>query len=159
MVHLVIVVHYHVDWCTKKMHDLNLDALFIFNLHRETPFYWVHAIQQKLIRGCMLFARKIYPLLWKAISSSWWWIPILSGPLLEVTCLYALCPPLTPASATSHQDIYLLTQMTLKCLLLSCTIVLYACLQFSSSFQTVYVWSVNIANLGITFFGFHSHKV
>jgi hypothetical protein len=39
----------------------------------------------------------------------WWQILILSGPLLEVSCLYAPCSPLTPAPAPRQKNIYLHT--------------------------------------------------
>jgi hypothetical protein len=33
---LIVIVHYHEDWCTKKkMHVSDPNTWFIFNLHRE----------------------------------------------------------------------------------------------------------------------------
>ncbi len=47
------------------------------------------------------------PLLGKAVPCSWWRIPILPGSFFEVNCLYAPCPPLTPAPTFRKKDIYL----------------------------------------------------
>ncbi len=47
----------------------------------------------------MLCKRKEIPLLGKAVPYSWWRIPILPGPLLEVNCLLSPLPSLTPAPA------------------------------------------------------------
>jgi hypothetical protein len=49
------------------------------------------------------------PLLGKVVPCSLWQIPILSGPLLEVNCHYALYPPLTPKPASRQKDSYLHT--------------------------------------------------
>jgi hypothetical protein len=46
-----------------------------------------------------------------------WQIPILSGPLLEVNCFYAPCPPSPPHPLPTKRT-FIYTQTTLTCLLL-----------------------------------------
>ncbi len=53
--------------------------------------------------------RRKNPLIGKAFPCSWRRIPILPGPLLEVSCLYAPFRPLTPAPASCQKEIYLHT--------------------------------------------------
>jgi hypothetical protein len=57
----------------------------------------------------VIYKKKRVPLLGKAVSFSWWWIPILPVPLLEVHYLYTPCPPITPSPASCQWNIYLQT--------------------------------------------------
>jgi hypothetical protein len=45
--------------------------------------------------GVYYIKENMFALLGEAVSCSWWRIPILPGPLLEVNSLYAPCSPLT----------------------------------------------------------------
>jgi hypothetical protein len=70
---------------------------------------------------------KEIPLLGKVVPCSWWRIPILSGPLLEVNCLAPLALPSPPHAPPPHplptKRTFIYMQMTLTCpLLLSGTV-------------------------------------
>jgi hypothetical protein len=51
----------------------------------------------------------------KENSLTWWRIPILSVPLLEINCLYAPCPPLDPRSCFPSKRTFIYLQTTLTC--------------------------------------------
>jgi hypothetical protein len=83
---------------------------FIFNLHRETPFLSnTHSTYYNNTRGAYYIHEIIYPYLERQSLVHGGEPPILPGPLLEVNCLYAPWPTLTPVPAfpsTGHLFTY-----------------------------------------------------
>jgi hypothetical protein len=113
------IVHYHVDQCTKNKLMIQIPMPGLFLTCTERPFLLcTHNIELKLLLKGNLKERKKVSLLGKAVPCSWWQIPILSGPLLEVDCLCAPCPSLTPPHNRFTPRTFISIKTTLTCLLL-----------------------------------------